>query len=108
MSLEAGVLLAFNSQLFANYLEPFRTTGAVIVALFTQVYLTWRKRPQLTIKSRVGDSSPESAEDFAVIRSAEDANEKIVEFLFACGFTPRLRHKTWFRRLLPQSRSEAT
>lgn len=77
---EVKALLSFNSQLLANYLEAIGTIGAVVVALFTQVYLVWRKRPQLTIKSPAGDPSPESAEDFVVIRSAEGADEKIVEF----------------------------
>jgi hypothetical protein len=74
---EAITLLSFSSQLIANYLEAFGTIGAVIVALFVHVYLAWRKRPHLMIAPPVGDTSPESTEDFVVIRSA---NEKIVEF----------------------------
>jgi hypothetical protein len=80
LPLDARILLTFNSQLLANYLEALGTIGAVIVALFTQVFLAWRKRPRLTIKSPIGDASPESKEDFIVIRSPEDASEKVIEF----------------------------
>ncbi len=76
----AKALLSFDSQLIANYLEAFGTIGAVIVALFVHVYLAWRKRPHLTIASPVADTSPESAEDFVVIRGADGADKKIVEF----------------------------
>lgn len=69
--------MALNSQLVANYLEALGTISAVIVALFTQVYLTWRKRPRLTLKCPVGDSGPEGSEDFVMIRSPDGG---IVEY----------------------------
>lgn len=79
LTLPEGValLLVLDSQLIANYLEAFGTISAVIVALFTQVYVSWRRRPHLTIKSPIGDTSLESSEDFVMIRSLDGS---IVEY----------------------------
>jgi hypothetical protein len=45
------------SELIASYLEAIGTISAVILALFLQVYLVWKRRPRLSLEYSAGVGS---------------------------------------------------
>lgn len=67
--------LALNGETLSSYLEAAGTVAAVIVALFIQVYLVWRRRPDLSLSI----SEDRDSEDNVVVR-LEGHDPPIIEF----------------------------
>jgi len=65
----SGATQALDASTVASFLGAFGTIGAVIVALFVQVYLVWRRRPALTMDI----SSDANDEHVVVIKDSQEA-----------------------------------
>lgn len=73
-AVESNTSQSWGVDTIATSLEAFGTIAAVIVALFVQVYLVWRRRPSLTMS--IASSADE--EDMVIIADS-DSNPTIIE-----------------------------